>query len=158
MKRPFRRAVFAAALVAGALALSGCASSSASAESALDGAQAQSSRLTVRSAPATNSGNVLYMMVRRLDAKAAVLAQSYEETAALLSAPGEDDTVLAVRPIFPGRPATLTVQSAEDDHVFAYFFFTSPGPNWRVGLPTPLPKAVSLELGVDQVERVEADP
>src|SRR5690606_5350411 len=102
------------------------------------------------------SGKVLYMMVRRVDAKAAVLAQSYDEMAAVLAAPGEDASVLAVRPIFPGRPATVTVQSEEGDHLFAYFFFTSPGPNWRVGLPTPLPEEVSLELGVDEVERVEA--
>lgn len=135
-----------AARLSGALALglllNGCGSST-------------TMKLHVESTDRTNAGNVLHMMVRAVDAKTASAPESYQDASAKLSPAAQDASVLSTQPIFPGRPAVLTVDRTTDKSLVLYFFFTSPGERWRVPIASPLPSEVSVELGPIQVQRVQ---
>jgi hypothetical protein len=113
------------------------------------------SELHIESSGCTNSGNVLHMLVRQLDAKALGTAESYEEAVAHVVAPVRDETVVAVRPVLPGIPLTVELESAQKKRLVAYFFFTRPGLNWRVELPMPPPDEMKIALGENEVTRLE---
>ena len=115
---------------------------------------ANSTRIYVKSTPTTNGGNTFYMMARSVDDKTTVNEQ-YQDVAAKLFADPPDPTVIAGQPIFPGTPATVTVSEADAKQVVVYFFYTKPLTNWRVPLPRPLPAEVYIDLGPNQIERVQ---
>ncbi|HEU4412952.1 MAG TPA: hypothetical protein VFS43_47360 [Polyangiaceae bacterium] len=139
----------ALALALGA-ASSACSSSSSPAPRAPAAATAV---LHVRSTPQTNGGRTLYVMVREADAKSITLG--YDDAAAKLFADPPDPAVLASRPIFPGAAAELPLEGEGKKDLVVYFFFTEPGPRWRLPLRRPLPKAVYVDLGALQIEKVE---
>lgn len=111
------------------------------------------STVYVRSTAQTNDGNTLYMMVRTADRVTA--AEGYQEAAAKLFSDPPDPTVLSSQPIFPGNTATLKLDEADKKDIVIYFFFTEPGANWRVPLRKPLPSEVFIDLGRQQIERVQ---
>jgi hypothetical protein len=135
--------------------LLGCGGSKVEARSA--GEPARRCEVVIQAGRHTNSGKILHMMLRRVEAKSGPLAESYEETAKMIVAPSRDESVIAVRPLFPGQAAKLDVESTGDERVIAYFFFTNPGENWRIELPRPLPAQVTLELGQNQVDALEVE-
>lgn len=112
-------------------------------------------KIYVQSTDRTNAGNVLHMMVRSVDAKTAATAEAYQEMALLLFAQSQDESVLSTQPIFPGRLAITTVEDKAAKSVVLYFFFTSPGDHWRVQLTNPLPAEVYVDLGQNQIERLQ---
>jgi len=116
---------------------------------------ASSTRIYVKSTDATNNGNTLYMMVRSVDGRA-MGSESYQDSVAKLFADPPDASVVATQPIFPGNTATITLDdNSGGKDVAIYFFFTSPGPSWRVPLRKPLPAEVYIDLGQHQIERVQ---
>jgi hypothetical protein len=114
---------------------------------------ASTSRVYVRSTSQTNDGNTLYMMVRAADRSTA--AEEYQEVASRLFAEPPDPTVLASQPLFPGNSASVTLDENSKKDVVIYFFFTEPGPRWRVTLPRPLPAEVFIDLGPKDVVNVQ---
>ena len=111
------------------------------------------SRVYVRSTSQTNDGNTLYMMVRSADR--ATAAENYQDVAAKLFSEPPDPSVLSSQPLFPGNSASITLEDSAKKDVVIYFFFTSPGANWRLPLPKPLPAEVYIDLGPNQIERVQ---
>lgn len=114
---------------------------------------ASTSQVFVRSTSRTNDGNTLYMMVRSVDRVDA--SENYQEAAAKMFANPPDPTVISSQPIFPGNTATLKLEDAGKKDVVIYFFFTDHGANWRVPLRKPLPAEVYIDLGSQQIERVQ---
>jgi hypothetical protein len=115
---------------------------------------ASSTRIYVKSTDRTNDGNTLYMAVRSVDAKPSIVSEKYQEAASKLFTDPPDASVLNSQPIFPGNTVTIAVDDSDKDLVL-YFFFTNPGPNWRVPLHRPLPAEVYVDLGQHQIERVQ---
>lgn len=115
---------------------------------------AASTRIYVKAAEQTNDGNTLYMMVRSTDGRG-VATESYQEAAAKLFSDPPDKSVIATQPIFAGSQTTVTIPDTEQKDIAIYFFFTNPGPSWRVPLRQPLPAEVYIELGQNQIERVQ---
>ncbi len=109
--------------------------------------------LHVRTTPRTNGGNTLYVMVREADARSITLG--YDEAASKLFADPPDPAVVAKRPVFPGNDATLELAGEGKNDLVVYFFFTAPGPRWRLPLRRPLPPAVYVDLGALQIEQVQ---
>jgi hypothetical protein len=140
---------FALALALGA-AVAACSSSPAPPPRAASKPQAL---LHVRSTARTNGGKTLYVMVREADAKAVTLG--YEEAASKLFADPPDPAVVASGPVFPGNDATLALEGEGKKDLVVYFFFTEPGPRWRLPLRRPLPPAVYVDLGALQIEKIE---
>jgi hypothetical protein len=134
------RSIFGGALALGlSLGSAGCASQT---------------KIYVQSKDQTNAGNVLHM-IRSVDAKTAATAESYQEVAAMLFADPRDPSVLSSEPVFPGRLTTVTVDQEKDKSLVLYFFFTSPGDNWRIQVANPLPAEVYIGLGVSQIESAQ---
>lgn len=121
----------------------------------LSGCKSAATKVIVQSTERTNSGNVLHMMVRRVDAKTASTAEEYQEMAVMLFAQTRDETVVTTEPVFPGRLTSLAVEEDGEKSFVLYFFFTSPGENWRVQLPKPLPAEVYVDLGQNQIDRIQ---
>lgn len=115
---------------------------------------ASTTQVYVKSTDQTNQGNTLYMMARGVDAKT-VAAERYQEVAAKLFASPKDPSILSSQPVFPGNTITMVLDNEDQKDVVLYFFFTNPGSNWRVPLRRPLPAEVYIELGQNQVERVQ---
>ena len=114
---------------------------------------ASSTHIYVRSTAQTNDGNTLYIMVRSPERVTA--AENYQDVAARLFADPPDPSVVSSQPIFPGNTVTLTIDDADKKDVVIYFFFTDPGSNWRLPLRKPLPTEVYIDLGHQQIERVQ---
>jgi hypothetical protein len=115
---------------------------------------ASSTRIYVKSTQQTNDGKTLYMMVRRLEGPT-VGTERYQEAAARLFADPPDATVVNSQPVIPGNTVSVVVDEQEAKGIVLYFFFTDPGPNWRVPLMRPLPAEVYVDLGRNQIERVQ---
>ena len=124
--------------LAAALPLAGCA---------------RSSQVQLRSTPQTNQGNTLYVMVRSVDR--ATAAENYQDVASRLFADPPDASVVHSQPIFPGSPVTLSLDTSGKKDLVLYFFFTDPGPSWRLPLPRPVPSEITLDLGEHQIDRVQ---
>jgi hypothetical protein len=121
---------------------------------ALTGCAASSMRVYVESTGLTNGGKPMYMMISEAGGKTTV-AEQYQAAAARLFATPPDPAMIESQPIFPGSPASLTLDDVADKTIVIYFFFTDPGQNWRVPLQRPLPAEVFITLGQDEVERVK---
>lgn len=122
------------------LAASGCASGT---------------RIYVRSSERSNDGNTLYALVRSVDAKTIRGNEVYHDVASKLFAEPADGSVLESRPIFPGNPVTFSVREDAAKDIVLYFLFTNPGQNWRLPLRAPLPAEVYVDLGDNEIERVQ---
>ena len=108
----------------------------------------------MKSTERTNDGNTLYMAVRTVDAKPSLTGERYQEAASKLFTDPPDPSILNNQPIFPGNTVTVAVDDMDKDLIL-YFFYTNPGPNWRVPLHRPLPAEVYIDLGQHQIERVQ---
>lgn len=115
---------------------------------------ANTTKIFVKATEQTNNGNTLYVLVRNVDAKTSS-NDRYQEVVAKVFADPPDPTVLSSQPIFPGNTITIVVKEEEAKDLVIYFLFSSPGPNWRVPLRGPLPSEVYVELGQDQISRVQ---
>lgn len=115
---------------------------------------ATTTKVYVKSSAQTNDGNTLYMVVRNVDGKP-VANEHYQEAAKKLFTDPPDPSILSSQPIFPGNTVTLTIENGDAKDVVIYFFFTQPSNNWRVPLRKPLPAEVFIDLGQNQVERVQ---
>ncbi len=116
---------------------------------------ASTTKIYVQSTDRTNAGNVLHMMVREVDAKTAATTELYQEAGAMLFAPERDESIVVTQPVFPGKPATATVNQSPGKILVLYFFFTSPGDHWRVQVGNPMPAEVLVELGLNQIAGVQ---
>jgi hypothetical protein len=115
---------------------------------------ASTTRIYVKSTDQTNDGNTLYMTVRSADGKA-VGSEQYQQVAQKLFSDPPDPTIISNQPIFPGNTVSLTLDNPESRDIVIYFFFTQPGSNWRLPLRKPLPAEVFIDLGTNQIERVQ---
>jgi hypothetical protein len=115
---------------------------------------ANSTKIYVKSTERTNDGNTLYMAVRSVDSKPSITGERYQEAASKLFTDPPDPSILNSQPIFPGNTVSVAVDDTDKDIVL-YFFYTNPGPNWRVPLHRPLPAEVYIDLGQHQIERVQ---
>ncbi len=112
--------------------------------------------LDVRSNSGTNRGRTMYMMVRALPPDEAVTAlESYEDATRMLFSSERDPNIVLGEPIFPGVPLSFELTEPQDSTVILYFFFTHPGESWRVHVPSPMPRAIVVELGTDEVQQVD---
>ncbi|HEY6881769.1 MAG TPA: hypothetical protein VI299_27265 [Polyangiales bacterium] len=112
-------------------------------------------RIYVRSSERSNDGNTLYAMVRSVDAKTIGSNEIYHDVAGKLFADPVDATVVESRPIFPGNPITFNVSEGSAKNLVLYFLFTNPGQNWRLPLRAPLPAEVYVDLGNNEIDRVQ---
>lgn len=112
-------------------------------------------RIYVRSSERSNDGNTLYAMVRNVDAKTIRSNEIYHDVASKLFADPVDASVIESRPIFPGNPVTFNVSEGDAKNLVVYFLFTNPGQNWRLPLRSPLPSEVYVDLGDNEIERVQ---
>lgn len=112
-------------------------------------------RIYVRSTDRSNDGNTLYAMLRSVDAKTIRSNEIYHDVAAKLFADPADSSVVESRPIFPGNPVTFNVSEGDATNLVVYFLFTRPGQNWRLPLRSPLPSEVYVDLGDNEIERVQ---
>ncbi len=115
---------------------------------------ATTTRIHVESQKDTNGGEPFYMVVRPMEGKSFV-SERYQDLAAKLFSKSQDTTTLVQEPIFPGKPYTLTLEEGDNKDLVVYFFFSKPGPKWRVPLRKPLPAEVFLELGASDVQKVQ---
>jgi hypothetical protein len=116
---------------------------------------ASGTRIYVRSSERSNDGNTLYALVRSVDAKTVRSNEIYYNVASQLFADPADPSVLESRPIFPGNPVTFSVKEEDAKYLVLYFLFTNPGQNWRLPLRAPLPSEVYVDLGDNEIERVQ---
>ena len=116
---------------------------------------ASGTRIYVRSSERSNAGNTLYALVRSVDAKTIRSSEVYHDVAGKLFADPADASVLESRPIFPGNPVTFSVREGDAKDIVVYFLFTNPGQNWRLPLRSPLPSEVYVDLGDNEIERVQ---
>jgi hypothetical protein len=112
-------------------------------------------RIYVRSTDRSNDGNTLYAMLRSVDTKTIRSNEIYHDVAAKLFADPADASVVESRPIFPGNPVTFNVSEGDATNLVVYFLFTRPGQNWRLPLRSPLPSEVYVDLGDNEIERVQ---
>lgn len=110
-------------------------------------------RVTVESAPSTNDGKPLYVMVASLDGNS-LLAESYEAAAERLFRDPRDKSVLHRESVFPGNTREFTIARPEEGEVAIYVFFTNPGRDWRHPLRSPVPSDVVVELGNNNIKRL----
>ncbi len=115
---------------------------------------ATTTRIHVESRKDTNGGEPLYMVVRSSDGKSFV-TERYQDAAAKLFTRGQDPETLVQEPIFPGRPFTAMIEDADKKDLVVYFFFTKPGNNWRVPLRRPLPAEAVIDLGANDIQKVQ---
>jgi hypothetical protein len=116
---------------------------------------ATATKVYVKSSAQTNDGNTLYMVVRNVDGKP-VANEPYQEAARKLFTDPPDPSILSSQPVFPGNTVTVTVENGDAKDIVIYFFFTAPANNnWRVPLRKPLPAEVFIDLGQNQVDRVQ---
>lgn len=115
---------------------------------------ATTTRIHVESKKDTNGGEPFYMVVRNTDGKSFV-TERYQDIAAKLFAKSQDPQTVSQEPIFPGKPFTLTLEEGDKKDLVVYFFFSKPGTNWRVPLRKPLPAEVLIELGANDVQKVQ---
>jgi hypothetical protein len=111
-------------------------------------------RIEVRPAEKSNGGRPLYMMIREVPAGGA-RADEYESVAARAFKYPPDTSVRKMQAVFPGRPIQFELERPQEAELEIYFFFTRPGPNWSVPLAQPLPAEVLIELGDDEIARVQ---
>jgi hypothetical protein len=116
---------------------------------------ASGTRIYVRSSERSNDGNTLYALVRSVDAKTIRSNEIYHDVASKLFADPVDPSVIENRPIFPGNPVTFNVSEGDAKNLVVYFLFTNPGQNWRLPLRSPLPSEVYVDLGDNEIERVQ---
>jgi len=135
---PSRRLLAATLIAVASLASGGCQSSL---------------RVTVESAPTTNDGKPLYVMIAALDGHS-LLAESYEIAASRLFKNPRDTSVLHRESIFPGHTKEFTISKPDEGDVAVYVFFTNPGRDWRHPLRTPVPSDVVVELGKNNIKRL----
>ena len=124
-------------VAAAALLLGGCASSG--------------SQMTIRvEAPKNlNGGLPMQMLVRNVDS-ATFSAESYPTAATKVVTP--DPTVLKSEVVYPGAGVSVSLAKPDKGEVAVYFFFLTPGPEWKVLLPRPFDSSVQIRLGSDRVE------
>ena len=116
-------------------------------------------RIVVRSSQDTNAGSTLYMMVRDM-AGAKIASERYQDAAQRPFSLEPDPSVIATQPIIPGETVTVPIDESTTKGVVLYFFFsqppaTQPDIRWRVPLPLPLPEEVLVDLGKNEVSRVQ---
>jgi hypothetical protein len=116
---------------------------------------ASGTHIYIRSNETSNNGNTLYALVRSVDAKTIRAAERYQDVSSKLFADPADASVLDSRPIFPGNPITFDVSDGAAKELVVYFLFTNPGANWRLPLHAPLPSEVYVDLGDNEIERVQ---
>lgn len=108
----------------------------------------------VDSTPDTNHGRPIYMMVRTVDGQALV-SEDYGEAAARVFAYPKDPSVQKVQVVLPGQSVDFSIPRSEEGALAIYFFFTHPGNKWRIPLQSPLPSDLIVDLGENNIKRVQ---
>jgi len=108
-------------------------------------------KVTIESQSQTNESRPFYFVARNAQQ---FLAEEYEEAADRLFKHPPDASIAYSETLFPGRPTSVRVPTKPDGDVILYFFFTTPGPKWKVPLNRPIPSEVVVELGRNQINRV----
>jgi hypothetical protein len=118
---------------------------------ALLGCSSSASQLTIKvDVPrAVNDGLPMQMLVRNVDG-ATFSAESYPAAATKVVTP--DATVIKSEVVYPGASFSLSLAKPEKGELAVYFFFLTPGPEWKVLLPRPFDRPVQIRLGRDRVE------
>ncbi len=120
----------------------------------LGGGCTTSMRVNIESSAQTNGGRPLYVMIRKIDGKT-FISENYEAVSAKVFAYPQDPTVLQSEIVVPGRDNKLSVRQDDDSDLAIYFFFTAPGKKWRLPLNQPVPAELFIELGSNQIKRVQ---
>lgn len=128
-----------ALLLAAAAILSGCASS----------ASAPQIVIKVNAPRTVNGGRPMQMLVRNVDG-ATFSSESYPAAAAKVVTP--DPSVLRSEVIYPGANLSISLAKPDKGDLAVYFFFLTPGPEWKVLLPPPFDSSVRIQLGSDRVQ------
>ena len=110
--------------------------------------------LEVTSAEGTNGGRPFYAVIRSVE-QATYITDSYEAISAKVFANPPDPSVLRTEVIYPGVPATWTIEQPEGLSVGVYFLFTEPGDGWKIIRSPPLPTVVEVDLGAN--DRLSAE-
>lgn len=108
----------------------------------------------VTSTAETNGGRPFYAVIRSVE-QTTYITDSYEGIAARIFANPPDPSVLRAEVIYPGVPASWTVEQPEGLSVGVYFMFTDPGDGWKIVRSPPLPTTIEVELGVNDVATSE---
>jgi hypothetical protein len=107
--------------------------------------------LSVESPRDLNGERPVRMLVRAVD-RHEFVTESYGQVAEKVV--NRDDTVLLSAPIYPDIIHEAKVKRPSDKSVAVYFFFTSPGAQWKTLLETPLPDGAEIRLTSDSIRAV----
>lgn len=121
----------------------------------LGSACASTTRIQVRSQPATNDGRALYLLVREVPSGEEVVVEGYEQAARRVFSREPATGRQERRAIIPGTPLTVDFETKGEGDVVLYFFFTEPGDDWwRTIDKKRLPAEIVVELGLDEIESI----
>jgi hypothetical protein len=129
--------VLAALSVAAAFAAGGCASSKVAVRVDCD--------------PAANGGAPFYVVVRAVE-QGTFVTESYEAVASKVFATPTDPALLKAEVVHPGAAIEVVVEKPKDTGIGVYFLYTKPGERWKTGRVVPLPDAIDISLGANQIE------
>ncbi|MCH2205665.1 MAG: hypothetical protein MK132_07330 [Lentisphaerales bacterium] len=110
--------------------------------------------MTITSRDDTNSGRLMYILVRNVTRKAFV-SEKYDDVSKRVFADPPDSSVLVQKAIIPGKSLQLTFDDKRKD-IAVYCFFSNPGKFWNTYIPfNPEKDSHYIELGDHQIQLVE---
>ena len=115
---------------------------------------ASSIKFTVRSSEATNNGTPVYFVVRKVDGHT-FLAEPYNAVAEKVFQQPVDPSILERKPVFPGQEVVVRLEQVQEGQLGLYFLFSTPEGNWRYPLQQPVPEEIIIELGKNQISKIQ---
>lgn len=113
------------------------------------GCNVETMRVVVQSPRDTNGGRPVRILVRAVDSQD-YLNESYASAADKVI--NHNESVLDSAVVYPGVPLYLKIKRVVNKSLAFYVFFTSPGSRWKALLEAPPPYAVTMKLGLDNIE------
>lgn len=121
----------------------------AAAAAVVTGCSSSGLTLKVEAPKTVNNGLPMQMLVRNVDG-ATFSSESYPVAAAKVVTP--DASVLKSEVVYPGSTLSLSLSKPEKGELAVYFFFLSPGPEWKTILSRPYSKTIEIRLGADRIQ------
>ena len=111
-------------------------------------------KFTVRSSEATNNGTPVYFVIRKVDGHT-FLAEPYNAVAEKVFQQPVDPSILERKPVFPGQEVVVRLDQVQEGQLGLYFLFSTPEGNWRYPLQQPVPEEIIIELGKNQISKIQ---
>lgn len=110
--------------------------------------------LNVQSDPASNQGQVFYLVARSVTDRQ-FLTDTYQSVASLVFADPPDPALLGSHAVIPGRKQVLKVVQPTQNALGFYFLFTEPGDQWKRMVSQPLASTYDIHINNDDSVIIE---